>query len=877
MKFLKLRLRNFRGIKDFSADFNSSGINVIEGPNEVGKSSLADAIMLLFNYRASSKHRDIKEIKPVNIDVGTEIELQAESGPYAFTYSKRFHKNTMTTLKLTAPRPENYAGDEAHEKAEAILGETIDVNLWRALNIRQGLELSQADLTKQTALSAALDRAAGGNTLETKTESLFALVQNEYSLYYTGTGKANKLLRESTQAVDSAEEALKSTSDVWQSLENDIDEVPRLNNECESLEIQAKEIKKSITEHQAALKEIREWENKLDKARIQLDADSTLKNETSKKQETRQKLIGKVQTTLDELDKLKETAAARAPALEQATKAWQTAEKNWHSIDDERKTAESLLALRRADVGYFRNKFDLEQMRERQERLEKGRTDKEAAETELQRYRVDDKKLNTIVEAREAVVRAEAKLEAETPTITLRGLARTELVIDGKNTSIEKEEEKQLSVTQSLRLTIPKQIDIKINSGISTDAPAQHVSAAQAKFETACRAGGVANLEEAKAAYEKRRQAQAKIENWSRIATENLRDLTEEEFAGKLKSLEKNVDNYTAMRATVPSLADSYKNAEDELLLEEKIFNRINKRWTEVHARLEAARKNHEDLRSGNKELQVELRLKEDAYKQLLADIDRARDSITDKDLEIKAKETAENLALTEKDFNDIENKLKEKNPEKVKTLLNAAEGSSRTLQQRRDDIERRLITTKERLRLRGEEGIYEKLKADETRLEQLKRENEALVRRALAVELLFTTMRDERDKSRQAYVAPLKNKIEQLGKVLFNNSFNVEVDEELRITKRTLDGITVPFTSLSSGAKEQLSLMTRLACMMLVGKESDGAPLILDDALGYTDPERLKLMGAVIAEAGRHGQIIILTCMPERYSNVGEANVIRL
>ncbi len=56
-----------------------------------------------------------------------------------------------------------------------------------------------------------------------------------------------------------------------------------------------------------------------------------------------------------------------------------------------------------------------------------------------------------------------------------------------------------------------------------------------------------------------------------------------------------------------------------------------------------------------------------------------------------------------------------------------------------------------------------------------------------------------------------------------------------------------------------------------------DGASLILDDALGYTDPERLKLMGAVLTKVGRECQIIILTCVPDRYNNVGEAKVVRL
>lgn len=53
--------------------------------------------------------------------------------------------------------------------------------------------------------------------------------------------------------------------------------------------------------------------------------------------------------------------------------------------------------------------------------------------------------------------------------------------------------------------------------------------------------------------------------------------------------------------------------------------------------------------------------------------------------------------------------------------------------------------------------------------------------------------------------------------------------------------------------------------------------PLILDDALGYTDPERLRLMGAVLAKAAKECQIVIFTCVPDRYSYVGEAKVVSI
>jgi len=50
--------------------------------------------------------------------------------------------------------------------------------------------------------------------------------------------------------------------------------------------------------------------------------------------------------------------------------------------------------------------------------------------------------------------------------------------------------------------------------------------------------------------------------------------------------------------------------------------------------------------------------------------------------------------------------------------------------------------------------------------------------------------MREERDKARRAYVAPLKEKIEHLGRLVFDDSFEVEIDEDLQIASRTAKGL---------------------------------------------------------------------------------------
>jgi uncharacterized protein YhaN len=143
-------------------------------------------------------------------------------------------------------------------------------------------------------------------------------------------------------------------------------------------------------------------------------------------------------------------------------------------------------------------------------------------------------------------------------------------------------------------------------------------------------------------------------------------------------------------------------------------------------------------------------------------------------------------------------------------------------------------------------------------------------------VKLLFYTLEDERDNTRRTYVAPLREGIECLGRHVFGPSVHVEVDENLRIVNRTMDGITVALEQLSTGAQEQMGLLVRLATALFVARDG-GVPLVLDDALGSTDQGRLEAMGAVLRIASQDTQTIILTCSPERYVHVGAQAMVRM
>ena len=124
--------------------------------------------------------------------------------------------------------------------------------------------------------------------------------------------------------------------------------------------------------------------------------------------------------------------------------------------------------------------------------------------------------------------------------------------------------------------------------------------------------------------------------------------------------------------------------------------------------------------------------------------------------------------------------------------------------------------------------------------------------------------------------VEPFRAELQRLGRPVFGPSFEVDVDSNLCIVNRTVDGCTVPYESLSGGAKEQLGILARLAGAALVAKE-DAVPILIDDALGFTDPDRLVKMAEVFDTLGERGQVIVLTCTPARYDGVTSAQRIEL
>jgi recombinational DNA repair ATPase RecF len=75
VKLLHIRVKSYRALEELQIELPPTGVTVLEAPNEAGKSSLLEAVKILFKYPDSSKHGAVTAVQPVGRDVATEIEV----------------------------------------------------------------------------------------------------------------------------------------------------------------------------------------------------------------------------------------------------------------------------------------------------------------------------------------------------------------------------------------------------------------------------------------------------------------------------------------------------------------------------------------------------------------------------------------------------------------------------------------------------------------------------------------------------------------------------------------------------------------------------------------------------------------------------------
>lgn len=866
MRIHRLRLANYRGVVESEVVFPASGVTVVQGPNEAGKSSLAEALDLLLDHYDDTQKAAVRAVKPVHRDAGAEVEAELSAGPYRFTYAKRFHKDRATTLTVHEPTPLSKTGREAHDAVRTMLAETVDLALWQAQRLTQGAAVEQADLREQAALARALDRAAGGPAARDREATLYEQVVAEYRRYHTATGRPSIEVKDAVAAHESACDAAELARKQLAEIEADVEHCTALERELVACRGRIAEHRERLPALERAQAELSSRRDQVERVRLSAElADSALAAAQADL-DARLSVVNEVASAGDAVAWLRDEQDRAAPAAAVAEIAHEQSEREVADRRAALRAARDAAARMHAAYERQRDRLDLELLAERAERVAAAQRQAAQADAVLETARLDDRTLAAIDQAHLDVLAAAARLEGDHAVVEVRALGSA--VVEAGGRRVPAHGEATVPVTASVEVTVPGVVAVRVRPGSGITALAAAHDDAVERLSACLAAAGVADVADARRAHQRRADAERARSDAREALRRDLRDLTPELLADKVRRLRERVGDeevpadLDAARQAVERADATVSSCADELAAAEEVLGRAaaeresaRHTRTELAARLEGAQATLDDRRA------------------VLA---AARASVPDDELEGRVAAATDAAAAAGGAHAEAARALEAADPESVHAALaNVRAAAERDAAELRR-LERDLLQTRTRLQLRGEEGLADRLAEAESQVAHTGQRREAVQARAAAARLLHETMTCRRDEARQAYVAPFRDKITALGRIVFGPDLSVELDEDLVITSRTLAGVTVPFADLSAGAREQLAVIARLACAAITSDDG-GVPLILDDALGHSDPARLEALGAVFSLAAREAQVIVLTCVPDRYRHIGAAHVVRV
>jgi uncharacterized protein YhaN len=116
----------------------------------------------------------------------------------------------------------------------------------------------------------------------------------------------------------------------------------------------------------------------------------------------------------------------------------------------------------------------------------------------------------------------------------------------------------------------------------------------------------------------------------------------------------------------------------------------------------------------------------------------------------------------------------------------------------------------------------------------------------------------------------PVITELRPLLGLLFDD-ISIEFDEATLLPQTIRrNGLEENVDRLSGGMREQLSVLTRLAFARLLAGDGQPAPVILDDALVYSDDDRIEKMFDALHRQARDQQIIVFSCRQRAFAKLG-------
>ena len=881
MKLRKLSVNQFKRFTEPTRLGElSDGLNLVVGPNELGKSTLLDALRAVLFERYSSGAQPIRELQNDRSGAAPVVELVFEVNDAEYTLTKRFVKSAYAQLRC--PDGTLLEADAAEAQLRSLLGfgeagsrgatsETL--GMWGALWVKQGQSFNQPAVpgSARKSLSASLESEVGvilggrrarelPQVIEERRGELISAAQRrprgEYKAVLdqiTGLeGRLHGQQQQQTAISDTLAELARVETQLKRLDEGDQDG----NDQAQLAEArnQLDATKRHELQLEGAHSELQNRQRQLEQAQRAQSDRASLHNELlSQHEELRQ--MGA------HLDELRQQEHESSGALEPLRQALEDAE----AIVEAASQSEAQCRL---TLDLIARSAELSNLLQRQNDMSAAQQRFDDAQRQAEQIQVTDESLQRVRQAVDAVNKATAQLNIvatrisfDVPADRLAGIEVDSTLLTDTSTTIE--------AVKPVAINIPERGRILIDPGVADrDQLLREERETQAELRAALQQAGAQSLAEAEILRDQRRDleatASAAEEDLARLASPN----DESTLQTRLAELRQ-------WQATLPSEWQTAEppernHAEAALRSAQREIQRARSEEQIARAALQERDRFLAELRSevvraqSAKEIQSEMVQRRE--EKLSTDV------ATTPDEQLAAAAAAAEQTVAEQQ--QVISALEEDGSAGARPQLEARiERLESKIEQRansRTDSKTNIARLRERIEFHDSAGIDEAIEHTQHELEQATRQRDHLKREIEVLDLLSDTLRAAEGEAKERYLAPVLNHVRPYLRMLFPDA-EISMDEDLKITGMSRrEDYEEPFDHLSMGTQEQIAVLVRLAFAEMLIDRGAPAAVILDDALVFSDDQRMQLMFDILSHAARRVQIVVFTCREQLFEGLG-------
>jgi len=860
------------------------GLNVVVGPNEMGKSTLLDALRAALFEKYSSKAQPIVALQNDRNQAAPVVELAFEVDDGIYRVRKRFVKKPYA--HLFCPDGRKLEGDEAEDTLRDLLGfdepgksgakpETL--GMWNVLWVQQGQSFGRLDLpdSARSNLHSALESEVGEVLGGKRGRALPDTVDKQLLELITSAGKPRGDYKVRITEV----ETLRSDLEELQDRRSD------LSKTLEGLEA-AQDTLARLSSGEQDQKD----KGELDTARVRHGERAKLESRIEAAAidvELKKRNLEQAEQAVAERYALRELVKTDALAVRAAKgkldEVRQTEQDLRKQVEDLRKDAneaegdvadsdQAVLRVRRVLTVIQRNSR-IRELQGRHEKAQEAEKKQRAAQQGAAAILVTDERMETIRTAAREFETARSRLSAAATLVAfdIPSDRLAQIEVDGAALATD---QTSVEAVQGMNITIPDYGSISVEPAIKDrgELIAQQRAANEALKAALedCGVKAVDAAEEHRAKREKllrdaelaRQEAalHAPATDDYNAGAEPLSD----HIAGLKKILEREladlgIEKLPTENEAEKALAvaqDSAQEARDTLVTARATLVGPEEEMGRLQAELGGVKTRYEDGK--------------DRLEKLKSDLAEAEEQTSDDDLDSVVSVAGKALTTQEAAVSKLEEQREGETLPQLEARVARLDTALRERRDKRSDVKEKVVGLRSHIEALEGAGLDEAIQQKEREVELADGQLQRYAREASVLSLLLVTLRSAESEAKERYLSPVLKRVRPYLQLLFPGA-EIAIDENLHIVGVVREnGYEESFEHLSMGTQEQIAILVRLAFAEMLVDQGHPATIILDDALVFSDDRRMDRMFDILNIVGQRVQVIVFTCREQLFEGIG-------